>query len=33
VHFVETAEEAWEIIARFYETVDPRSVPMASGRR
>ena len=33
VHFVETAEEAWDIIARFYETVDPREMPMASGRR
>jgi len=33
VHFVDTAEQAWEIIARFYETVDPSSLPMASGRR
>ncbi|AHK43239.1 MULTISPECIES: LOG family protein [Ensifer] len=33
VQFVETADEAWDIISRFYETVDPRSVPMANGRR
>ncbi|HTO33888.1 MAG TPA: LOG family protein [Pararhizobium sp.] len=33
IQFVETAEEAWEIISKFYETVDPASVPMASGQR
>src|SRR6218665_3557945 len=31
--FVETAEEAWQIISDFYEKVDPASVPMASGAR
>ncbi|CAN7282539.1 LOG family protein [Rhizobium sp. LjRoot98] len=33
VQFVETAEEAWEIISKFYETVDPATVPVASGAR
>ena len=33
LQFVETAEEAWEIIAKFYETIDPSTVPMASGAR
>lgn len=33
LQFVETAEEAWEIIAKFYETVDPAKVPVASGVR
>jgi uncharacterized protein (TIGR00730 family) len=31
--FVETADEAWEIISRFYGAVDPSSVPLASGAR
>jgi predicted Rossmann-fold nucleotide-binding protein len=33
IKFVETAEEAWEIISTFYEAVDPASIPMASGAR
>ena len=33
IKFVETADEAWEIISTFYETVDPASIPMASGAR
>jgi uncharacterized protein (TIGR00730 family) len=33
VRFVETADEAWEIIAKFYETIDPKKVPMANGVR
>ncbi len=31
IRFVETADEAWDIISKFYQTVDPRSVPMANG--
>jgi uncharacterized protein (TIGR00730 family) len=33
IRFVETADEAWEIIAKFYQTMDPKQVPMASGVR
>ncbi|WP_275788074.1 LOG family protein [Pararhizobium gei] len=33
VQFVETADQAWEIISRFYAAVDPASVPVASGTR
>jgi uncharacterized protein (TIGR00730 family) len=33
LQFVETADQAWEIIAKFYETVDPATVPVASGAR
>ncbi|SIQ69388.1 hypothetical protein SAMN05880582_10346 [Rhizobium sp. RU20A] len=35
VHFVETADEAWDIISRFYAKVDPLvdGIPLASGRR
>ncbi len=33
IRFVETADQAWDIIAKFYETVDPASVPVASGKR
>ncbi|KQS65289.1 lysine decarboxylase [Rhizobium sp. Leaf371] len=33
IRFVDTAEEAWDIIARFYGSVDPASLPLASGER
>ena len=33
IRFVETAEEAWEIISRFYEVVDASEMPIASGQR
>jgi uncharacterized protein (TIGR00730 family) len=33
IKFVETADEAWDIISKFYATVDPASVPVASGER
>ncbi|MNW14651.1 putative lysine decarboxylase [compost metagenome] len=33
LRFVDTADEAWEIISSFYQTVDSKAVPMANGRR
>ncbi|NHT74490.1 hypothetical protein C8J35_103123 [Rhizobium sp. PP-F2F-G38] len=33
IQFVDTADEAWDIIARFYGSVDPDSLPLASGER
>jgi len=33
VQFVETADQAWDIISKFYETVDPAGLPVASGER
>ncbi|MDO9417776.1 LOG family protein [Pararhizobium sp.] len=33
VKFVDTADQAWDIIARFYATVDPNNVEVASGKR
>ncbi|MFP5077701.1 LOG family protein [Rhizobium sp. YIM 134829] len=30
MHFVETADEAWAIIERFYASVDPASLPLAT---
>ncbi len=33
IQFVDTADEAWDIIARFYGNVDPASLPLASGER
>jgi uncharacterized protein (TIGR00730 family) len=33
LQFVDTADEAWEIISRFYGSVDPASLPLSSGER
>lgn len=33
VQFVETADEAWAIIEKFYAKVDPDALPLAEGKR